>query len=139
MTLALMYVMAVISLVATPDQVRGMATKVFIYSGAAIVHNVLTEKHFFNVICASFPFGFAAFLLSYASPTSASSSMHKQAIAHAKLAASTSLNNGSNINEVLNELTDESGLTILPVSDSCQIEKMQDSFQIWLLQVYIFL
>ncbi|KAL3530208.1 hypothetical protein ACH5RR_009530 [Cinchona calisaya] len=63
MTLALMYVMAVVSLVATPDQVRGVATKVFIYSGAAIVHNVLTEKHFFNAICASFPLGFAAFLL----------------------------------------------------------------------------
>ncbi|KAL3530214.1 hypothetical protein ACH5RR_009536 [Cinchona calisaya] len=63
MTLELIHVMAIVSLVATPDQVRSMATKVFIYSGAAIVHNVLTEEHFFNAICASFPFSFAAFLL----------------------------------------------------------------------------
>nr|XP_027104862.1 uncharacterized protein LOC113725720 isoform X2 [Coffea arabica] len=52
----------------------------------------------------------------YASQASASSDMHSQAIAYAKLAESKSLNPASVNNEVLNELTDESGLTILPVS-----------------------
>ncbi|XP_027180843.1 uncharacterized protein LOC113779459 [Coffea eugenioides] len=52
----------------------------------------------------------------YASRTSASSDMHSQATAYAKLAESKSLNPASVNNEVLNELTDESGLTILPVS-----------------------
>ena len=42
--------------------------------------------------------------------------MHSQAKAYAKLAESKSLNPASVNNEVLNELTDESGLTILPVS-----------------------
>lgn len=52
----------------------------------------------------------------YASRKSASSDMHSQATAYAKLAESKSLDPASVNNEVLNELTDESGLTILPVS-----------------------
>lgn len=52
----------------------------------------------------------------YASRASASSGMHSQATAYAKLAESKSLNPASVNNEVLNELTDAAGLTILPVS-----------------------
>ena len=42
--------------------------------------------------------------------------MHSQATAYAKLAESKSLKPASVNNEVLNEPTDEFGLTILPVS-----------------------
>ncbi|KAL6968247.1 hypothetical protein U1Q18_034049 [Sarracenia purpurea var. burkii] len=54
----------------------------------------------------------------YNSTTSRFSDMHSQAMAYAKLAESTSLNSGPVKNpEVIDELTDESGLfTILPVS-----------------------
>ncbi|PSS06341.1 Sec-independent protein translocase protein like [Actinidia chinensis var. chinensis] len=45
------------------------------------------------------------------------SDMHSQATAYAKLAESTTLNSGSmKSSEAINELTDESGLTVLPVS-----------------------
>lgn len=49
-------------------------------------------------------------------PTSAPVDVHSQATAYSKLAESTALNSGSVNNEVLTELTDESGLTVLPVS-----------------------
>ncbi|CDP08454.1 unnamed protein product [Coffea canephora] len=52
----------------------------------------------------------------YASRASASSDMRSQATSYAKLAESKSLNPASVNNEVLNELTNKSGLTILPVS-----------------------
>ena len=43
--------------------------------------------------------------------------MHSQATAYAKLAESTTLNSGSmKSSEAIDELTDESGLTVLPVS-----------------------
>lgn len=50
------------------------------------------------------------------STTSGSSDMHSQATAYAKLVESTALNSGSESSEVLYELTDKSGLTVLPVS-----------------------
>lgn len=49
-------------------------------------------------------------------PTSAPVVVRSQATSHSKLAVSTALNTGPVSNEVLNELTDESGLTVLPVS-----------------------
>ncbi|KAI5680162.1 hypothetical protein M9H77_01389 [Catharanthus roseus] len=52
----------------------------------------------------------------YRLPTSAPVDVHSQATAYSKLAESTALNSGSVNNEVLTELTDESGLTVLPVS-----------------------
>ncbi|XAR57907.1 hypothetical protein NMG60_11026208 [Bertholletia excelsa] len=51
------------------------------------------------------------------SPTSGFSDVHSQATAYAKLAESTALNPGSAKSEdIINELTDESGLLVLPVS-----------------------
>ncbi|KAL4572005.1 hypothetical protein LXL04_018773 [Taraxacum kok-saghyz] len=47
---------------------------------------------------------------------SPSSNMHSQATAYAKLAESAALSSKSTNNEVMSELTDESGLTVLPVS-----------------------
>ncbi|XP_052170022.1 uncharacterized protein LOC127786571 isoform X2 [Diospyros lotus] len=53
----------------------------------------------------------------YSSTTSEFSDMHSQATAYAKLAESTSINSQpEKSNEIIDELTDESGLTILPVS-----------------------
>ncbi|CAI9094925.1 OLC1v1030756C1 [Oldenlandia corymbosa var. corymbosa] len=52
----------------------------------------------------------------HGSPTLDPSDIHNQATAYAKLAESTSLSTSSTNNEILSELTDESGLTILPVS-----------------------
>lgn len=51
-----------------------------------------------------------------ASPTSPLSNMHSQATAYAKLAESAALRSEPTNNEVISELTDESGLTVLPVS-----------------------
>ncbi|CAI9105877.1 OLC1v1004900C4 [Oldenlandia corymbosa var. corymbosa] len=50
------------------------------------------------------------------SPTLDPSDIHSQATAYAKLTESASLSTSSANNEILSELTDESGLTILPVS-----------------------
>ncbi|CAH1424531.1 unnamed protein product [Lactuca virosa] len=53
-----------------------------------------------------------------ASPASPSSDMHSQATAYARLAESAALRSEptNTNNEVMSELTDESGLTVLPVS-----------------------
>ncbi|KAI8009350.1 hypothetical protein LOK49_LG06G02038 [Camellia lanceoleosa] len=53
----------------------------------------------------------------YSSTNSGFSDMHSQATAYVKLAESTAINSGSvESNEVINELTDESGIMVLPVS-----------------------
>lgn len=52
----------------------------------------------------------------YNPTTSSSSNVHNQAIAYERLAESASLNSGSTTSEIVNELTDESGLIVLPVS-----------------------
>ncbi|XP_028126597.1 uncharacterized protein LOC114323251 isoform X2 [Camellia sinensis] len=53
----------------------------------------------------------------YGSTNSEFSDMHSQATAYAKLAESIAINSGSvESNEVINELTDESGIMVLPVS-----------------------
>ncbi|GMP99621.1 hypothetical protein CsSME_00047028 [Camellia sinensis var. sinensis] len=53
----------------------------------------------------------------YSSTNSGFSDMHSQATAYAKLAESTAINSESvESNEVINELTDESGIMVLPVS-----------------------
>ncbi|CAL5436826.1 unnamed protein product [Camellia sinensis] len=53
----------------------------------------------------------------YSSTNSGFSDMHSQATAYAKLAESTAINYESvESNEVINELTDESGIMVLPVS-----------------------
>lgn len=50
------------------------------------------------------------------SAASPSSDMHSQATAYARLAESAALRSEPTANEVINEITDESGLTVLPVS-----------------------
>ncbi|XP_076883514.1 uncharacterized protein LOC143532313 [Bidens hawaiensis] len=52
----------------------------------------------------------------YNSTASPSSDMHSQATAYAKLAESAALRSEPKHNEVISELTDESGITVLPVS-----------------------
>ncbi|KAI3741913.1 hypothetical protein L1987_59592 [Smallanthus sonchifolius] len=52
----------------------------------------------------------------YNSTASPSSDMHSQATAYAKLAESAALCSEPTSNEVISELTDESGITVLPVS-----------------------
>ncbi|CAL5432867.1 unnamed protein product [Camellia sinensis] len=53
----------------------------------------------------------------YSSTNSGFSDMHSQATAYTKLAESTAINSESvESNEVINELTDESGIMVLPVS-----------------------
>ncbi|KAL8236299.1 hypothetical protein R6Q59_017380 [Mikania micrantha] len=52
----------------------------------------------------------------YNSTTSPSSDMHSQATAYARLAESSALLSEPTNNEVISELTDESGITVLPVS-----------------------
>ncbi|XP_076942742.1 uncharacterized protein LOC143612709 [Bidens hawaiensis] len=52
----------------------------------------------------------------YNSTASPSSDMHSQATAYAKLAESAALRSEPKHNEVISELTDESGITVLPVA-----------------------
>ncbi|KAI7750250.1 hypothetical protein M8C21_015959, partial [Ambrosia artemisiifolia] len=52
----------------------------------------------------------------YNSMASPSCDMHSQATAYARLAESASLRSEPTSNEVISELTDESGITVLPVS-----------------------
>lgn len=61
---------------------------------------------------------FAPQVYNYNATASPSSDMHNQATAYARLAESAALRSEATNtnNEVMSELTDESGLTVLPVS-----------------------